>query len=107
MSTHGKEFQIEPINKTLPSAAARTNACAQQNASVLEACDQFGLRKNVAFDRLFDVRRRRFRFQACLVIQRVELEKIMVRGALWRTWPAVADFAVIVFALTRVVWKFR
>ena len=79
----------------------------QEGDLVLEARDQFGLGENVAFDRAFYIRDFGFRFQPGLVIQRVQLEKIVMGRSGRRARAAVTNLAVIVLALTRAVKKFR
>src|SRR5271170_876599 len=106
MSGQAKEFQIEPINKTLPSAGDDTRG--RDKRLTLESRDQFGLREDVAFDDLFHVRIAGFWFQSSLVIECVELEKIVVcRAAQLRTRPVVTNFSGDVLALARAVGKFR
>jgi len=72
---------------------------------VLEARDQLGLRQNMALYGALHGRDIGFRFEARLVIQRVKLEEIVVGRANRRAWAAIANFAVIVFALARPVRK--
>src|SRR5271154_4566492 len=106
MPGEGKEFQIEPINKTLTCALVESRDPGGR--LVLESRDQFGLREDVAFDDLFHVRIAGFWFQSSLVIECVELEKIVVcRAAQLRTRPVVTNFSGNVLALARAVGKFR
>src|SRR5271170_7902002 len=101
MPGEGKEFQIEPINKLCLVRRFRSAA-----RSVLEARDQFGLREDVAFDGLLYFGGGGLWFQACRVIERVELEKIVVcRASPLRTRAAITDFAGVVLALARAVGK--
>jgi hypothetical protein len=66
---------------------------------MFETADQLGLGQNAALDSLFQLGFGRPRFEAGILIQGVQLEKVMVDRAVWRSWPAVSDLAVIVFSL--------
>src|SRR5580692_4369095 len=75
--------------------------------SLLEPADQLGFRENVAFDCSVDLGASGFGLEARGLIERVELEKVMVRRALWRTRAAPPRLAVFVLALLRSIWKHR